>query len=160
MLKSKLEAFYAAVDAGRSQVGESPSRIADAILHDVFPQSYDATRSEGCDDMLRTGVIKAITRYITKPIVSERQMHMNDFAPDVLPYVEVLGKTAYLVPSAEGSDEDDETKTIGFYVPIVDLVHDLGALEKACDFLDRKAGEVKAEANKLRALLTHLQSQK
>jgi len=158
MLKSKLEHFYAAVNSARQEVGESPTRIADEVMRAAFPASYDATRTEGCDDMLRRGVIDAIKRYMTKPAAAERQMHMNDIAPDVLPLVEPLGKSAYLVPSPQGSEEDEETRTIGFYVPVADLVNDLAALEAACDFLDAKAGHVQAEANKLRALLRHLQA--
>lgn len=157
MLKSKLAAFYAAVEEARQRVGESPARIADAVIADAFPASYEAGRKEGCDDMLRVGVIKAITRYITKPPSTERQMHMNEFAPDVLPFVEVLGRSSYLVPTEQGSDMDEDTRTVGFYVPVVDLVNDLEALEAACDFLDRKAREVSAEAENLRALLVHLQ---
>lgn len=158
MLKSKLEPFYVAVDEARQIVGESPARIADVVLQEAFPRSYDATREEGCDGMLRDGVIRSITTYITKPSVIQRQRHFSDIAPDVLPLVEVLGKTSYLVPSDRGLDVDEDTKTIGFYVHVAELVHDLEALEAACDFLDMKVGQAKAEADKLRALLTYLQS--
>lgn len=158
MLKSKLEHFYAAVDMARQTVGESPAKIADEVIKTAFPHSYDSTREEGCDDMLRVGVIKAITRYITKPAASERQTHMNDIEPDLLPLVEPLSKTAYLVPSLEGSVVDEDTRTIGFYVPIADLIADLDALKSARDFLAEKAGHVQAEADKLSVLILHLES--
>lgn len=158
MLKSKLEHFYAAVDEARANVGESPAKVTDAVMQIAFPLSCDASRSEGCDDMLRNGIYKAITRYITKPAVSERQRHFNDIDPDLLPMIEPLGKSAYLVPSSRGSDVDDETKTLGFYVPVADLIHDLDALEGAYDFLREKAGHVQAEADKLGVLLAHLRA--
>lgn len=158
MLKNKLERFYAAVDDARQAVGDSPARIADAILSECFPGSYGAAMAEGCDDMLRVGAIKAITRYITKPSHDERQLHMNDIDPDVLPYVEKLGKTAYLVPSDAGQERDEDTKTLGFYVPIADLISDLNALRAARDFLSMKAGHVQAEADKLSRLIHHLET--
>lgn len=158
MLKSKLEHFYAAVEEARAVVGEVPARITDAVLQAAFPLSYDATRSEGCDDMLRRGVCEAVKRYIVKPPASERQLHFNDIDPDILPYVEVLGKSSYLVPSERGGEQDEETKTLGFYVPVTDLINDLEALEAACDFLAKKAGHVQAEHDKLRALLDYLRA--
>ena len=158
MLKSKLEPFYAAVEEVRHVVGESPAMIADEVLHRAFPQSYEASRAEGCDDMLRRGAIDAIKRYITKPPASQRQTHFNDIAPDVLPFVEPLSKSSYLVPSAKGSEVDEETKTIGFYVPIADLVNDLDALRAARDFMATKTGHLQAETDKLSALIAHLEA--
>lgn len=157
MLKTKLETFYRAVERARHVVGESPAKIADAVLGEAFPQSYDATRSEGCDDMLRVGVVAVIKRYITKPPASERQTHFNDLAPDVLPYVEPLSRSSYLVPSEGGADQDEETKTLGFYVPITDLVNDPAALRAARDFMAGKTAHMKAETDKLTALLEYIQ---
>lgn len=158
MLKSKLEHFYQAVEQARSEVGESPARIADRVMPMALPASYEATRGEGCDDMLRVGVIKAITRYITKPVAAERQGHFNEIEPDLLPLVEPLSKSAYLVPSAQGADMDEDTRTLGFYVPVADLIRDLDGLRSARDFLAMKAGHVQSEANKLSALILHLES--
>jgi hypothetical protein len=158
MLKSKLEHFYSAVDRARQRAGESPARIADAVIAEAFPLSYDATRGEGCDDMLRIGVIKAITRYITKPKAADRQAHFNDIEPSLMPLVEPLSKSAYLVPSAQGSEVDEDTRTIGFYIPVADLVRDIEALRAARDFLAMKAGHVQSEADKLSALLLHIEA--
>lgn len=158
MLKSKLEHFYQAVEQARAEVGESPARIADRVIFDAFPASYEATRGEGCDDMLRVGVIKAITRYITKPKAEERQGSFADIDPDLMPLVEPLSKSAYLVPSAHGAEQDEDTKTLGFYVPVADLVRDVEGLRAARDFLAMKAGHVQSEANKLSALIAHLEA--
>lgn len=157
MLKSKLEAFYCAVERARCVVGESPANIADAVLAEAFPQSYDATREEGCDDMLRVGVVAAIRRYVTKPPASERQSSFNDIAPDVLPYVEPLSRSSYLVPSEGGAEQDEETKTLGFYVPLTDLVNDPVALRAARDFMASKTAHMKAETDKLTALLEYIE---
>lgn len=157
MLKSKLEHFYAAVEMARREVGDRPAMIADHVIHEAFPQSYSASMGEGCDDMLRRGVIAVITRYITKPPVAERQIHFNDIAPDALPLVEALSKSSYLVPSPRGAEMDEDTKTLGFYVPVSDLIQDLDALRAARDFLAMKAGHVQAEADKLSALIAHLE---
>lgn len=158
MLKSKLEPFYAAIEDARQVVGESPARIADTVLHQAFPHSYDATRSEGCDDMLRRGAIEAIKRYITKPRANERQLHINDIDPDLLPLVEPLSRSSYLVPSSHGSEMDEETRTIGFYVPVADLVNDLDALTAARDFLSGKTRHLQSEVDKLSAIIAHLES--
>lgn len=157
MLKGKLEEFYGLVEEARSVVGESPARIADYVIADSFPNSYDASLSEGCDDMLRDGVIKVVTRYITKPPKDKRQADFNDIAPDVLPYVETLNRTSFLVPSEKGAEMDEDTKTLGFYVPINDLVNDLDALRKAVAFMESKAAQVQAETDKLRLLLSYLE---
>lgn len=157
MLKTKLEAFYALVEEARAVVGESPARIADYVTADSFPNSYDASLSEGCDDMLRGGVIEAVKRYIVKPKKDTRQMHMNDIEPDVLPYVETLNRTSFLVPSDKGAEMDEDTKTLGFYVPISDLVNDLDALRKAVSFMENKTAQVQSETDKLRLLLTYLE---
>lgn len=158
MLKSKLETFYAAVERARQNVGEAPARIADAVLADAFPASYEASQQEGCDDFLRRGAIEAIKRYITKPKAEDRQGHFNDIAEDLLPYVEPLGRSSYLVPSAEGSEQDEETRTLGFYVPVADLVQDINALRAARDFLASKADHVQREADKLSALISYLEA--
>lgn len=157
MLKTKLETFYALVEDARAIVGESPARIADYVIADSFPNSYGASLSEGCDDMLRDGVIKVVTRYITKPKKDDRQIHMNDIEPDVLPYVETLNRTSFLVPSDKGAEMDEDTKTLGFYVPISDLVNDLDALRKAVAFMENKAAQVQTETDKLRLLLSYLE---
>lgn len=158
MLKSKLEAFYQAVEHARTTVGESPAKIADVVIPAALPQTYSASMAEGCDDMLRAGVIKQITRYITKPPMAERQGHFNEIAADLLPLIEPLSKSAYLVPSQHGADFDEDTRTLGFYVPIVDLVNDIVALRAARDFLSMKAGHVQSEADKLSAVILHIES--
>lgn len=158
MLKSKLEAFYREVENARLEVGESPAQIADHVLSIAFPASYAATREEGCDDMLRRGAIECIKRYITKPGKDAREMSFNDIAPDVMPYVEPLARSSYLVPSEAGVDADFETKTLGFYVPIADLVHDLVALRAARDFMASKTSHMQRETDKLTALLSYLEA--
>lgn len=158
MLKNKLESFYACVERARAETGESPAKIADAVMAEAFPQSYDATRSEGCDDMLRRGVIESIKRYITKPTSDERQQSFNDIAEDIMPYVEPLSRSSYLVPSAKGSEIDDETRTLGFYVPVADLVNDPVALRAARDFMAQKTAHMESETQKLSDLLEYVEA--
>lgn len=108
--------------------------------------------------MLRRGAIECIKRYITKPSKDARSMSFNDIEPDVMPYVEPLSRSSYLVPSLVGTDTDDETKTLGFYVPIADLVHDLDALRAARDFMAGKTTHMQRETDKLTALLSYLEA--
>ena len=158
MLKSKLEAFYSAVEDAKAVCGLSAPLIADHVIAAAFPNSYNATMGEGCDDMLRVGVIGAIKRYITKPSANDRQTHFNDIASDILPMVEGLNKAAYFVPAIGGSDEDEEMKAFGFYVPVPELVNDLQALRAATAFMFSKSSQTREEAMKLNALLKFLES--
>lgn len=160
MLKNKLETFYIAVENARAVVGESPAKIADAILSEAFPAAYEASLNEGCDNMLRQGAIDVIKRYITKPCASERQASFNDVSADVMPYVEPLSRSSYLVPSLSGADQDEETKTLGFYVPITELVNDPVSLRAARDFMAGKTAHMKSETDKLTALLEYIESGK
>lgn len=75
---------------------------------------------------------------------------------DVLPFIEALEMASYFVPSVRGR-KLKSTKTLGFYVPVSDLIQDLDALRAARDFLAMKAGHVQAEADKLSALIAHLE---
>jgi len=156
MLKDHRAHFYAAVDRIRLEVGDSAPKIADEAISLAFPKSYDMTREEGCDDLLRIGVINAVKTYIKKPGADERQKSFNDLEPDILPYVEPLRSTSFFVPSTYGEQEDMGVK--GVYVPINELVGSQDRLESACVFLEGKAKEVSAEAKRLRELLEHLRS--
>lgn len=158
MLKSKLEAFYSAVEDAKAVCGLSAPLIADHVIAAAFPNSYNATLGEGCDDMLRVGVIGAIKRYITKPSATDRQTHFNDIASDILPMVEPLNKAAYFVPSIGGADRDEDMKAAGYYVPVPELVTDLNALRAATAFMFSKSSQTREEAMKLDALLKFLES--
>jgi hypothetical protein len=159
MLKRKLDGFYRAIEDARREIGNSPVQIADAILDDAFPNAWAAARQDGCDDMLRRGVIEAIRRYVVNPPASDpRQVHANDIAPDLMPLVAPLARRAYLVPSPQGSEMDEEMRTLGFYVPVAELVRDPDALRAARDFLAVKTGHLTREVERLTALIDRLEA--
>lgn len=157
MLTTKLAAFYAAVDDARANVGDSPTRIADIIIADAFPSTHEASFYEGCDGMFRRGVVEAIKTYVTKPPADKRNGHFNDIAEDLMPLVEPLAKAAYLVPTPDGDDMDPDTRAIGFYMPIAELVRDLPSLIAARDHLATKRDQIGAEVAKLDRIIAHLE---
>jgi hypothetical protein len=143
MLKQVLAPFYELIDRSRQRVGDSAPKIADEVLAAAFPQTHNASELEGCDRMLRNGVINAVKAYIRKPPADERQRSFEDIAPQFMPLVENLGSTSYYVPSLHG----------GEYVGVGELIAKPELLEAAQKFMQLKAEENAEEARRLGELL-------
>lgn len=148
MLKAKLQHFYELVESARDDVGESAPKIADKVIKTAFPRTMAEADIEGCEGMLRTGVIQAVTRYIRKLRTDARQRTFNDIAPDVMPFVEKLASASYYVPG------DAE------YVGLPDLCFDLERLDQARRYMRQKGLEVLSEATRLDELYEYLASRR
>lgn len=139
MLKETLSHFYALADEARSKFGGDAPKVTDAIIDAAFPETVAASMAEGCDRMLRDGVMKAVKSYIRKPKKDSRQRTFEDIAPELLPLVEPLGSVAYFVPGVTG----------GEYVSVPDLCHDKDAMDAARKYMRLKGEETLSEADKL-----------
>lgn len=139
MLKDTLVEFYSLVNEARLMVGESPARITDEVIERAFPKTVAEAQFEGCDKMLRNGVLDAVKLYIRKPPADDRQHHMNEIEPEFLPLVERLGSTSYFVPMPNG----------GEYMAVSDLLHNREAFDAARKYTRLKGIETIAEADKL-----------
>lgn len=139
MLKLVLMPFYEAIDEARAHVGDNAPRIADTIISRTFPESFEASEREGCDRMLRSGVINAVKRYIRKPPAEDRQRSLADIDPDFLPIADRLNSGSYFTPTIDG----------GEYKTIVDLIADPKKLDAARKFLRQKGIENINEADVL-----------
>lgn len=139
MLKAVLADFYALADQARAKFGDNAPRVTDDIIERAFPETFQASQTEGCDRMFRDGVKDAVAQYIRKPGIDERQRTFDDIAPALLPLAMELGSVAYYVPSADG----------GSYIGVPDLCHDLTQLDAARAFMRQKGDECLREAKRL-----------
>lgn len=139
MLKKILTPFYEAINAAREKHGESPAKIADEIMRAVFPDTVESAETEGCDKMLRQGIVGAVKSYIKKPPEDERQSSFADVDPDFLPYVQKLQNTRYFVPDLAG----------GEFKHIADLIARPAYLDAARKFQRLKGEETLEEADRL-----------
>lgn len=139
MLKQVLLPFYELINEARQRVGDSAPKIADAIIEQAFPETITAAEIEGCDRMLRSGVIDAIKTYIRKPPADDRQRTFEDIDPKFMPLVSRLQSTSYFVPSAYG----------GEYVGVPDLIARPSLLKAAMEFMALKGRECLEEAQRM-----------
>lgn len=140
MLKAVLSHFYALADEARQKFGDNAPKVTDDIIEAAFPRTVEAATVEGCDRMLREGVMGAVKDLIRRPPADERQRTFNDIAPELMPLAEKLGSVAYYVPSASGP---------GRYMSVPDLCHDARALDAARQFMREKGEECLREAKRL-----------
>lgn len=148
MLKEQLSDFYGLVDQAREGCGENAPLITDAIINVAFPESVEASEREGCDKMLRNGVLEAVKKRLRRPAKVEAQTSIFDQYPDIVPYIEPLQSGAYYVPAGDG----------GEYVSIAELCEDLAKLDAARKHTRRKGEETLAEAKRLDDLYAYLSS--
>ena len=144
MLKAKLSDFYEMVEHARSICGESAPLVTDAIIATAFPETVEAADREGCDKMLRNGVLEAVKKRLRTPKASDLQRSIFEIHPEILPYVEPLQSGAYYVP---GCAE---------YCDIAELCEDLVKLDAARKFTRQKGEETLAEAKRLDDLFAFL----
>lgn len=130
MLNNKLNLFYDEVRRCASEVGNSPTKITDKIISEVFPETTRHAEQEGADRMLRTGVIAEVRRLITSRGFETKNGHFAEVAPGAGfgHITSKLHRGSYLVPS------------LGEYLPIEALIAELDYLDEARKAL-RKHGE-------------------
>lgn len=139
MLKETLSHFYALVDQAEAEVGKNAGRITDEVIELAFPETLEAAWQEGCDVMLREGVLSAVKAYIKKPPADDRQRSFADIHPDLLPHAKKLSNAAYWVPRTDG----------GEHVRVPDLIANLADLDAARKFQRLKGEETLHEADLL-----------
>lgn len=149
MLKQALWEFYALVDQARQEVGDNAGRIADEVMERAFPETVGAAVHEGCDLMLRIGVLNAVKSYIRKPGADTRQRTFEDVHPDLMPHVKKLGAVAYFVPRLNG----------GEHVNVPDLIARPADLDAARKFMRLKGEETLHEADLLDELYEAVRAQ-
>lgn len=150
MLKVILLPFYEKIDEARQRVGDVPARIADEVIEKAFPSTFFNAELEGCDRMLRLGVIEAVKDYIRKPPACERQRHMDEISPDFGKIAERLKSDSYWVPGLNGTGEQ---------VQIKDLVAKPVLLDAARKFMRQKGQECFEEAQVLDELYEAVRGQ-
>lgn len=149
MLKETLSHFYVLIDNARQKVGENAGRITDEVMEAAFPETVGSALTEGCDLMLREGVLNAVKLYIKKPPADERQRTFNDVAPDLMPHVKKLGNAAYWVPRLNG----------GEHVSVPDLIARPADLDAARKYMRLKGEETLHEADLLDELYEAVRAQ-
>lgn len=149
MLKETLSHFYVMVDEARAKVGDNAGRITDEVMERAFPETVGAALQEGCDLMLREGVLNAVKDYIRKPGKDTRQRTFEDVHPDLMPHVKKLGAVAYYVPRLNG----------GEHVSVPDLIASPTDLDAARKFMRLKGEETLHEADLLDELYEAVRSQ-
>ena len=142
MLKKTLMHFYELADKARIEHGDSAAKVTDAVIEEAFPDTTEASITEGCDRMFREGVLTAVKRYIRKPPADDRNLSFNDIDPDFLPIAQRLQSTAYFVPDETG----------GQHISIPELCSNLSALDKARKFMRLKGNETLSEADTMDTL--------
>lgn len=139
MLKETLSHFYELVDGAAARVGNNAGRITDEVMERAFPETFGASLTEGCDLMLREGVLTAVKSYIRRPGKDARQRTFDDVHPDLMPHVKKLGTVAYFVPRLGG----------GEHVSVPDLLARLEDLDAARRFMRDKGEQTLHEADLL-----------
>jgi hypothetical protein len=139
MLKETLSHFYVLIDQARGKVGENAGRITDEVLEAAFPETFGTAMTEGCDLMLREGVLNAVKAYIKRPPASDRQRTFEDVVPGLMSHVKKLGNAAYWVPRLNG----------GEHVSVPDLIACPADLDAARKFMRLKGEETLHEADLL-----------
>lgn len=139
MLKETLSHFYVLIDEAVEKVGNNAGRITDEVMERAFPETYGTALTEGCDLMLRDGVLTAVKSYIRKPGKDTRQRTFEDVHPDLMPHVKKLGAVAYFVPRLNG----------GEHVSVPDLLAHIEDLDAARRFMRLKGEETLHEADLL-----------
>ncbi|MFH5773604.1 hypothetical protein ACHFJ0_05080 [Paracoccus sp. NGMCC 1.201697] len=137
MLKPILLPFYEMIEDARQRLGDSAPKIADEVIERAFPGTMMNAEMEGCDRMLRVGIIEAIKDYLRKPPACERQRHFAEISEDFGRIAEKLKSDSYFVPGLNGEGE---------YVLIKDLVAKPILLDAARKFMRQKGLECISEA--------------
>ncbi|MGR1582438.1 hypothetical protein ACSSNL_13350 [Thalassobius sp. S69A] len=149
MLKATLLPFYELIDDARQKVGDVPGLITDEVIEKAFPTTVVSAELEGCDRMLRLGVLGAVKAYIRKPDADTRQRTFEDVHPDLIPHIKKLGAVAYFVPRLDG----------GEHVSVPDLIAEPRDLDAARKFMRLKGEETLHEATLLDELYEAVRAQ-
>lgn len=137
MLDDRMAIFRQRVWSATATAGMNAGRIVDEIIADLFPETTDSARREGCDRMFRNGVLASVKALLKNSVSPEAQLDFAAISDDFASIVKKLHSQTYWVEAIEA------------HIPVPQLIAQPELLDDARRFMRRKGEECLAEADRL-----------